>query len=36
MNDEHLFLSMQDEAAEKIDDLVTPTEVILDDHIFAI
>jgi hypothetical protein len=36
MNDGHLFPSMQDEAAELIDDLVTPTKVILNDHISVV
>ncbi len=33
MNDGRLLPSMQDEAAEMIDDLVTPTEVKLEEPI---
>jgi hypothetical protein len=36
MNEGHLFPSMPDEAAKMIDDLVTQTEVILNDHIFVV
>jgi hypothetical protein len=36
MNDGNLLPIMQDEAAELIDDLVTQTEVILNDHIFVV
>ena len=36
MNEGHFFPSMQDEAAEMIDDLVTQTELILDDHILVV
>jgi hypothetical protein len=32
----HLLPSMQDEAAEMIDDLVTPTEVKLEDTISVV
>lgn len=33
MKDDHRFPSMQDDAPELIDDLVTPFEAIIDDHI---
>jgi len=36
MNDGHLLPIMQDEDAELIDDLVTQTEVILNDYIFVV
>jgi hypothetical protein len=36
MNDGHLLLSMQNGAAELIDDLVTQTEVILNNHFFVV
>jgi hypothetical protein len=36
MNDGHLFPSMQNNAAELIDDVVTLTELILDDHISVV
>jgi hypothetical protein len=36
MNNGHLLPNMQDEASQLIDDLITQTEVILNNHISVV